>query len=139
MKTISLLFLIPLALGAQTTINGGRVFKGTLDASGAASTLPYRTGLGIPVGRDTCGKPGETYFQTDASAGQNVWGCTAAGTPGTWNQMTAGASVSSYGLGIAVVLRNAREPGNLAVAWGDHCQRVRQNWDRERADWRLYR
>jgi len=93
MKRISLLFVIPLALGAQTTINGGRIFKGTLDASGAASTLPYRTGTGGPVGRDTCGKPGETYFQTDAPAGQNVWGCTAAGTPGTWNSMTAGASV----------------------------------------------
>lgn len=94
MKTISLLLLVSLALCAQTTINGGRISKGTLDASGAASTLPYRTGTGIPVGRDNCGKPGETYFQTDAQAGENVWGCTVAGSPGTWNQMTAGASVA---------------------------------------------
>jgi hypothetical protein len=95
MKRISLLLVIPLALGAQTMVNGGRIFKGTLDASGAASTLPYRTGAGSPAGRDTCGKPGETYFQTEAPAGQNVWGCTAAGAPGTWSQMTAGASVAT--------------------------------------------
>ena len=84
---------MPLAVEAQTTINGGRIFKGTLDASGAASTLPYRTGAGSPQGRDACSKAGETYFQTDPPAGQNVWACTAAGAPGTWNQMTAGASV----------------------------------------------
>jgi hypothetical protein len=99
MKRISLLFALPLALGAQTLINGGRVFKGTLDASGAASTLPHRTGTGSPVGRDSCGKPGETYFQTDAPAGQNVWGCMAAGTPGTWNQMTASLVTGTTGPG----------------------------------------
>jgi hypothetical protein len=93
MKRTALLLVIPLAVNAQTTINGGRIYKGTLDASGAASTLPYRTGTGSPAGRDNCGKPGESYFQTDAAGGQNVWGCTVAGTPGTWNQMTGGASV----------------------------------------------
>jgi len=95
MKRIVLLLVMPLAVEAQTTINGGRVIKGTLDASGATSTLPYRTGSGSPAGRDNCGKPGEAYFQTDALAGQNVWGCTASGTPGTWNQLSAGATVAT--------------------------------------------
>jgi hypothetical protein len=95
MKRIALLLVVPLAVEAQTTINGGRVIKGTLDASGATSTLPYRTGSGSPAGRDSCGKPGETYFQTDAPAGQNVWGCTASGVPGTWNPLSAGATVAT--------------------------------------------
>jgi hypothetical protein len=93
MKQIGwLLCLIPLALNAQTTINGGRIILGTFDASGSERSLPLRTGTGSPAGRDTCEAPGETYFQTDATPGQNFWGCTAAGSPGTWNQITGTGS-----------------------------------------------
>src|SRR5215472_7431757 len=41
------------------------------------------------------------YFQSDATSGQNLWACTAAGTPGTWTQITGtgggggGASVTT--------------------------------------------
>jgi hypothetical protein len=36
------------------------------------------------VGRDTCAAAGETYLQTDAGPGSNLFTCTAAGAPGTW-------------------------------------------------------
>ena len=91
MKRIFLpLLAIPAALCAQTTINGGRIIEGIFDASGSTRSLPNRTGTGSPAGRDACTSPGETYFQTDAAPGQNLWVCTAAGTPGTWNQITSG-------------------------------------------------
>src|ERR1700682_2498147 len=98
-KTISILLAVSFALRAQTTINGGRIFKGTLDASGAVSTLPHRTGTGSPGGRDACVRAGETYFQLDGTGGQNLWACTVAGTPGTWTAASGGlADTGSNGL-----------------------------------------
>ena len=79
--------MAPFSLYAQTTINGELVFTGSVDMSGTTSTLPYRTGAGSPVGRDSCVKPGEVYFQSDATTGQNIWACTAPGTPGSWTQV----------------------------------------------------
>jgi hypothetical protein len=86
MKRIFLLLTIASALSAQTIINGSRIFKGTMDASGATRTLPNRTGSGSPSGRENCAQPGETYFQVDATAGQNLWACLTPGAPGIWNQ-----------------------------------------------------
>src|SRR5579875_835335 len=95
MKNTTLLLLaIPAALCAQTIINGSRIIKGSLDASGSTRSLPNRTGTGSPSGRDACASPGETYFQTDAAAGQNLWVCTAAGPPGTWNQISGSGGSS---------------------------------------------
>jgi hypothetical protein len=90
MKRDILILIVPFIAITQTTINGERVFVGKVDASGAISTLPYRTGAGSPSGRDNCGKAGEAYFQADAAPGQNLWVCTAAGTPGTWSQVGDG-------------------------------------------------
>src|ERR1700750_2698520 len=84
---------------AQTTVNGGRDYKGTLSASGtvsavdfsgAGSTAPVKTGLlgSRPVG---CTR-GQIYFATDATAGQNLSFCTATGSPGTWSQMNGAGS-----------------------------------------------
>jgi hypothetical protein len=95
-RTALSLLAIPVALCAQTTINGGRIIKGEFDASGSTRTLPQRAGTGSPVGRDNCEAPGETYFQTDATPGQNLWACTAAGTPGTWNEIAGGSGGSSF-------------------------------------------
>src|ERR1700682_5247616 len=92
-KTISILLAVSFALRAQTTINGGRIFKGTLDASGAVSTLPHRTGTGSPAGRDACARAGETYFQLDGAGGQNLWACTVAGMPGTWSAVGQGVPI----------------------------------------------
>ncbi|MBV9747119.1 MAG: hypothetical protein JO099_25435, partial [Acidobacteriia bacterium] len=88
------LLAIPVALCAQTTINGGRIIKGIWDASGSIRSLPNRTGTRSPVGRDSCTTPGETYFQSDATPGQNLWVCTGSGTPGAWSQISAGTGAA---------------------------------------------
>src|SRR4051794_26206225 len=46
------------------------------DFSGANSTKPLKTGTALPA---QCNM-GEMFFKTDAPAGQNVYGCTAANT-----------------------------------------------------------
>lgn len=85
------------ARGQQNNIQGNNVVLGTWDASQAARTNNSRTGTGSPVGRDSCLRVGESYFQTDAAAGQNVWYCTTAGYPGLWvvgaGLVTIGASL----------------------------------------------
>ncbi len=73
----------------QTTVNGGRVFTGNLDASAAATTKPARTGTTLPA---TCGT-GEQFFLTSATPGQNIYVCTATNT---WTQ-GAGAVASVFG------------------------------------------
>jgi hypothetical protein len=111
MKRLTLsLFAIPVVLCAQTTINGGRIIKGILDASGSTRTLPQRTGTGSPVGRDNCESPGEIYFQTDATAGQNLWACTAAGTPGTWFQIGGGGTSGSEFAPVSTVVLFSATP-----------------------------
>jgi len=71
----------------------GANFQGDIGCvrRGQHASLPDR-------GRESAGprrlqQSGGDLLQTDPPAGQNVWACTAAGAPGTWNQMTAGASV----------------------------------------------
>jgi hypothetical protein len=123
MKNISLLLAASFALRAQTTINGGRIFKGTLDASGAASTLPHRTGTGSPAGRDACARAGETYFQLGGTGGQNVWACTIAGTPGTWTAASGSGGLADTGSN-GLVVRTASGttvPRTLAAGTGMIC------------------
>ena len=69
--------------------------KYRIDAGTAAITRPSRTGAGSPAGRDACSFPGETYFQTDAAAGQNIWGCTREGSSdvAVWKLMGNGYPV----------------------------------------------
>lgn len=61
---------------AQTTINGGRTILGPWDASGATSTKPVKAGTSAP---GTCAV-GELFYDTDATAGSNLFGCTATNT-----------------------------------------------------------
>ncbi|HXR75154.1 MAG TPA: hypothetical protein VN737_04205 [Bryobacteraceae bacterium] len=95
MKAV-ILILIATAAFAQTTTNGSTtVIGGRVNNSGAAATQPHRTGTGSPVGRDACSFVGETYFQSDATAGSNVWASTATGTPCTWSLQGGGAVAAS--------------------------------------------
>ncbi|MGE5570782.1 MAG: hypothetical protein ACM3S5_17225 [Rhodospirillales bacterium] len=75
--------LLPLAIGAQTVVNGGRQILGTWDASGAASTRPAKVGTSLPP---ACAV-GEQFFKTDAAAGQNLFLCTGTDT---WTQISGG-------------------------------------------------
>src|SRR5580700_11430295 len=80
----------------QNTITGYNQVVGQWDASHAARTNVNRQGVGSPNGRDQCNRVGESYYQTDAAAGQNVWYCTAL--PTTWTNGNAGAgTVTSVG------------------------------------------
>lgn len=92
-----IIFVLLLALGAsaQTTINGSRSILGAWDASGATSTKPLKSGTATP---GTCSVP-EMYFETDATAGTNIWLCTATNT---WTQVTGAGLPSTGGTGIVV-------------------------------------
>ena len=61
------------------------MFTGSDDFTSASSTAPNKTGTiaGLP---STC-TVGQTYFETNATAGQNLFGCTAANT---WSQLSGG-------------------------------------------------
>jgi len=83
--------------GAQTTVNGGRVYLGTLKAGGssatidfsaAGSTAPVKTGL--LSARPAACTQGQIYFATDSTAGQNLSFCTTTGNPGVWSAITGG-------------------------------------------------
>ena len=78
MRILSLLALAAIAVNAQTVINGSRSILGDWDASGATSTQPVKKGLlsAIP---GTCTQ-GQFYFATDATAGLQVYHCSATNT-----------------------------------------------------------
>ena len=94
--------------GAQTMVNGGRDYKGTLkasgsvsavDFSGAGSTAPAKAGIG--ASRPTACTQGQIFFATDVAAGQNLYFCTVTGTPGVWTQMSGNAAnTMSAGAGV---------------------------------------
>lgn len=63
---------------------------GTVDFSGGAHTLPAKAGAG--AGKPASCAVGEQYFATDATAGQNLFGCTA---PNTWTLETGGGGAVS--------------------------------------------
>ncbi len=79
--TLATLFLAQLAFG-QTVINGNRIITGSWDASDAGSTKPAKSGTSLP---GTC-SISEVFFKTDATAGKNLYACTANNT---WTQVGA--------------------------------------------------
>lgn len=64
----------------------GLAGKGNINFSGATRSTPCRTGTGAPTAIN--GTVGDCYFQTDATAGNNMWLATVTGTPATWSQIT---------------------------------------------------
>lgn len=72
---------------AGTTINGSRNILGNWDASGANTTKACKVGTAAALPA-TCGV-GECYFETDATAGHNVFLCTATNT---WTEIVGSAS-----------------------------------------------
>jgi len=78
------------AQAQQNTIQGNNVLLGTWNSGQAAHTAVNRSGVGSPSGRDSCLWLGESYFQTDATPGQNLWYATALGYPCTWTNGNSG-------------------------------------------------
>ncbi len=68
---------------AQTTQVDLKTQAKTIDFTKAASTKPFKTGTSLPT---TCAV-GDSYFKTDASAGQNIYSCTAVNT---WTVQSGG-------------------------------------------------
>jgi len=63
---------------AMRTDQGNTISAGTQNFSGAAHTLPLKSGLTAAL-PSTC-TAAELYFATDAPTGSNVYGCTATNT-----------------------------------------------------------
>ncbi|MEZ5404534.1 MAG: hypothetical protein R2729_32950 [Bryobacteraceae bacterium] len=80
-------------LFGQTTVDL-RSQARNVDFSQAASTRPHKVGTNLPA---ACGA-GETFFKTDAPAGQNVFGCTATNV---WSPL--GSAAVSAGSGVTAV------------------------------------
>ena len=80
---------LPAVLGIHETFGQTKVDLSAqsrqVNFGGATFTIPARTGSGLPA---TCGV-GELYFRTDATAGSNLYGCTAANT---WTPQGGGAA-----------------------------------------------
>ena len=99
----AILFVTFAALcGAQTIVNGGRDYKGTLKASGSVSAVDFSGAggtapakAGTSAARPTACTQGQIYFATDVAAGQNLYFCTATGTPGVWTQMSGTATTTT--------------------------------------------
>ena len=80
-KLTCILIVSTMLARAQTVVNGGRTISGPLDASGATTTKPAKSGTSLP---GTCGV-GEQFFRTSGvTASQNLYLCTATNT---WSQV----------------------------------------------------
>src|SRR5882762_6295716 len=84
--TLTVLVIITGSAYAQTKIDL-RTQSKTVDFSSAPSTKTSRTGTTLPA---TCGV-GESFFKTNAPAGQNLYGCTSTNA---WSVL-AGSSSSA--------------------------------------------
>jgi hypothetical protein len=68
-----------------------RTESSDVDFVNAASTRPFKTGTTLP---GTCAQ-GDSFLKSDASPGQNIYVCTAPGTPGTWTVQGSNGSGGS--------------------------------------------
>lgn len=101
------------AAAGQTVVNGGRTILGRWDASTAVSTKPSKSGTVLP---STC-SVGEQYFKTDASAGQNLFLCTA---PDVWTVLTgAGGGGGLTDPGSNGVVYRSGPNTTRVTAWAD--------------------
>jgi len=72
------------------TISGGLTLTGgNFDVSSAGSTKPVKSGTSLP---STC-SPGELFFKTDATPGENLYACTSTNT---WTQVSGAGGVTSF-------------------------------------------
>lgn len=93
-KTIALSFFLAAAILFGMTVNGSLDILGTLTAAvvnfgSSTTTQPNKTGTTAP---GTC-SVGQTFFDSDATAGSNMLLCTA---PNTWTPVSGGGSGSEY-------------------------------------------
>src|SRR4051812_6598881 len=86
---------------AQETVNGGMTVLGPLRSNGSAAAVDFTSSattapvkMGSLAGRPGSCMVGQMYFATDATAGQNLFYCTA---PGIWTVGAGGSGSSNSG------------------------------------------
>lgn len=84
MKKLVLFLLVAVGTYAQSTINGNRTFLGSVNATTATETQPFKAG--VLADRPATCSIADTYFATDGTAGSNIYICTSANT---WTQISA--------------------------------------------------
>lgn len=99
-------------VGVDSTVartSGTNTFTGANSFTAATRTAPCRTGSGSPSALN--GTAGDCYWQTDATAGANLWWATTTGTPATWTkQAGGGSSLVTYRLPFLTV----QDPGGVS-------------------------
>jgi hypothetical protein len=98
---LSLLLLGAAALSAQTQVDL-RTQSKRVDFTQATTTAPVKSGTTLPA---TCGV-GELYYKSNASAGQNLYGCTVTNT---WTLLGDGGS-GGGGSGITTQKTGSGDP-----------------------------
>lgn len=66
--------------------NGG--LNGLTLGNGTAAGATLRSGSGAPSAQTFTSAQGDMWFRTDGAAGTFLYGCTVAGTPGTYVAVT---------------------------------------------------
>jgi hypothetical protein len=120
---------VPIATVADGTVVHTFRYVGTTDTwmlvgstwpTGILSPPLFKVAGGTdPTARPNC-ELGELFFESDATAGQNLWGCTTTGTPGTWTQLqgSGGFANPMTTAGDLIVGGTAGAPTRLAGAAG---------------------
>lgn len=93
LQLATLLWLVS-SINGQTLVDVRTQAK-NIDFSGAASTIPAKSGTALPA---IC-KLGEMFFNTSNSPGQNLYLCAPVNT---WTQLAGGGSSGGTGSGITV-------------------------------------
>lgn len=109
----ALLLVASCGLRAQTAIDLKSQSR-NIDFTAAGSTRPFKTGTVLPA---ACAV-GETFFKSNATAGQNLYGCTATNT---WSQMSSGLSATgvtagTYGAATLVPVLTVDTQGRVTSA-----------------------
>ena len=98
---------------AMQTGQSNTVTAGTQDFTQAAHTLPSKSGT--TAARPSTCSVGESYFATDAAAGQNLLGCTATNV---WSQQAGGGGSSAVAVQASGTTVGSRNTINIIPGTG---------------------
>lgn len=108
-KKAAILLLLAVCAFGQTNHNGDFSITGTFSVSGGTASAPAPAGT--LAARPVNCTQGQIYFATDATAGQNLSGCTTTGTPGTWTQLGGSGGISGLTASAFVIAANPTSVG----------------------------